>query len=260
MHISRRQALGLSAAAAATPALGRFSAHAQDATPPPTAAPFAVYLLTIRGVLASATLEDARLLHNRTGGDPNNIAAARSLGDISHMAYVPAAPPTTAAGGMLFMDLWTSAEGLGQFFANPQVQSQAGQILTERDPVVWEAAAGFFGYHLPAPHGRNDRFIVLVRGTVNSRQAAMAGHNAIVAGRIGAARLAGIVSHDAYFRLGAPGEPETLEFLAVDVWTDAAKMQQHYAAPELRQAMGTLFAKAPDTSIWTAPTGEWAEW
>lgn len=260
MHISRRKALGLSAAAVAAPTLGRFGAHAQDATPPPAAAPFAVYLLTIRGVLASATIEDARLLHNRTGGDPNNIAAARSLGDISHMAYVPATPPTTGAGDVLFMDLWTSAEGLGRFFANPQVQSQAGQIFAERDPVVWDTAAGFVGYHLPAPHGRNDRIVVLVRGTVNSRQAAMAGHNAIVAGQIGAARLAGIVSHDAYFRLGAPGGPETLEFLAVDVWTDAAKMQQYYAAPELQKAIGALFAQAPDTSIWTAPTGEWAEW
>ncbi len=84
------------------------------------------YLLTIRGVLASPTLEDSRQLHNSTAGAPQNAAAARSLGDLSHMVYVPAGGPGAEPGEFLIMDVWNSMEGLGQFFANPTVQEQAG--------------------------------------------------------------------------------------------------------------------------------------
>src|SRR6187455_2221313 len=87
------------------------------------------YLLAIRGTLAPATLEEARAIHNETAGAPQNVEAARSLGDLSHMVYVP----TTQVGGnggdageFLILDLWNSVEGLGQFFANPQVQEQGG--------------------------------------------------------------------------------------------------------------------------------------
>ncbi len=48
-----------------------------------------VYLLSIRGILALKTLEAARAVHNETAGAPANVAAARALGDLSHMVYVP---------------------------------------------------------------------------------------------------------------------------------------------------------------------------
>jgi len=97
----------------------------------------ALFLLSIRGTLSSATLEAARGIHNSTAGAPPNIAAAQSLGDLSHMVYVPLEPPKQGAGEFLIMDIWNSMDGLNQFFANPQVQAQAGQIFTTRDPVVW---------------------------------------------------------------------------------------------------------------------------
>src|SRR5262245_7156508 len=87
-----------------------------------------LYLLAIRGTLASPTLEEARAIHNATAGAPPNIAAAWALGDLSHMVYVPAGPPTAEAGEFLILDVWNSLDGLNQFFANPQVQHQAGQI------------------------------------------------------------------------------------------------------------------------------------
>ena len=48
-----------------------------------------LYLLTIRGTLSPSTLEEARKVHNMTAGDPDGIVAAKSLGDVSHMVYVP---------------------------------------------------------------------------------------------------------------------------------------------------------------------------
>ena len=43
------------------------------------------------------------------------------------------------------MDVWNNLEGLNEFFANLQVQEQAGRIFSRRDPVVWAPApADFF--------------------------------------------------------------------------------------------------------------------
>jgi hypothetical protein len=176
------------------------------------------------------------------------------------MVYVPTTPAATGAGDVLFMDLWTSLEGLNQFFANPQVQAQAAELFTERDPVVWEVAAGFDRYAIPAPQGMNDRVIALVRGTVSSREEAMAVHNAVVAGGIAGARAAGDLSHDAYFRLANPGESETTDYLAVDVWMNAEDPASFFSDPAFQAATAGLFTAPPTVTMWTYPAAEWAEW
>ena len=130
-----------------------------------------LFLLSIRGTLASPTLEAARKLHNSTAGAPANIAAAKSLGDLSHMVYVPMEAPKKGAGEFLILDIWNSMDGLNNFFANPTVQEQAGQIFTQRDPVVWAAVDEFVSYHIPAPSGMNDRFVTTARGTVKNMDA-----------------------------------------------------------------------------------------
>jgi hypothetical protein len=216
-----------------------------------------IYLLSIPGTLAPATLEAARALHNQTAGAPQSVAAAQALGDLSHMVYVPA---DGTAGKLLFLDFWNSLEGLDRFFANPHVQEQAGQIFADRDPAVWAAAEGFTTYHLPAPHGKNERIVAMVRGQVSSRAAAREAHNAIVAGGINQARAAGDLSHDVYFRLGAPDAPETLEFLAIDIWLSAAGMGQYYSDPAFLSAAQSLFVGPPATSAWVSPAGDWIEW
>jgi hypothetical protein len=216
-----------------------------------------IYLLSIPGTLAPATLEAARALHNETAGAPQSVAAARALGDLSHMVYVPA---DGTAGKLLFLDFWNSLEGLDRFFANPHVQEQAGQIFADRGPVVWAPAEGFTTYHLPAPHGKNERIVAMVRGQVASRAAAREAHNAIVAGGINQARAAGDLSHEVYFRLGAPDAPETLEFLAIDIWLSAAGMGQYYSDPAFLSAAQSLFVGPPATSAWVHPAGDWIEW
>src|SRR4051812_15559017 len=146
------------------------------------------YLLAIRGTLAPKTQEAARAIHNETAGAPPNVAAARALGDLSHMVYVPA--EQSATGEFLILDLWNNLDGLNQFFANPQVQEQAGHIFDTRDPVVWAPADGFASYHLPVPSGKNDRIVAVVRGMVQSREDAEMQHNAIVANNVNKARQA----------------------------------------------------------------------
>ncbi len=219
-----------------------------------------LYLLAIRGTLASSTLDAARKIHNSTAGAPENIAAVRSLGDMSHMVYVPVEPPKSGAGEFLIMDIWTSPDGINQFFSNPTVQEQAGQIFNQRDPVVWRAAEGFTSYHIPAPFGNNDRILTTARGMLKSVEAGCGLHNASIAKMIGKARKAGNLSHEAYLRLAAPGSPEAQEFFAVDVWMSAEGMMEVYDDPEFLEGFDHMFAAEAITAVWTHPKGDWVEW
>ena len=235
----------------------RSPAHAQtdDAIKP-----LPMFLLTIQGTLSPKTLTEASAIHNKTAGDPNSVAAARSLGDLSHMVYLPMEKAAEGAGDVLFIDQWSSIDGLNKFFANPDVQKGAELIFTKREPTVWTPAEGFYGYHLPFPYGKNDRYVVMVRGTVSSRADAMALHNQIVAGGINGARMAGDLSHDVYFKLSAPGDAKLLEFLAIDLWMDAAGMGAYYQNPDFQSGVLKLFTAPPTVSIWVQTAGDWIEW
>ena len=222
-----------------------------------------LFLLTIRGNLLPATLEEARKVHNQTAGAAANIAAAQSLGDVSHMVYVPMEhdghTPAKGAGEFLIMDLWNSMDGLNKFFADPHVQEGGGMIFSVRDPVVWAPAQGFASFHLPAPFGKNDRIVTTVRGMVKSQEAARQIHNTTTAGTLAKARKAGMLSHEAYLRMAAPGSPEALEFFAVDVWTSPEGMG-FYEDPDFLAGFNHLFAAEADTGVWVHPAGEWSEW
>ena len=219
-----------------------------------------LFLLAIRGTLAPPTLEAARKFHNNTAGAPENIVAVRSLGDLSHMVYVPAEAPKSGAGEFLILDVWSSADGINTFFSKPTEQEQAGQIFTKRDPVVWRAAEGFTSYHLAAPFGKNDRIITTARGMLKSVDQACGLHNAAIAKTIGKARKAGNLSHEAYLRLAAPGSPEASEFFGVDVWMSAEAMMEYYNDPEFLEGFDHMFAAEADVATWVHPTGDWVEW
>jgi hypothetical protein len=223
-----------------------------------------VFLLAIRGTLAPKTLEEARKVHNMTAGDPAGVAAAKSLGDVSHMVYVPVQhnghAKTSGAGEFLIMDLWTSIEGLNTFFADKQVQEGGAMIFTDRDPVVWSAAPGFTSYHIPAPSGINDRYVTTARGFVKSVDEARVAHNAAVAKTISKARKAGNLSHESYFRLAAPGSPEALEWFGVDVWMRPDDMMSLYEDPEFLEGFNHMFTSEADSAVWVHPKGDWTEW
>src|SRR5688572_27348266 len=113
------------------------------------------YLLSTQGTLVSRTVEVLRSIHNQTAGSPDGVAAAMSFGGMRHMLCTRLGTNGGGQGEFLSLDVWNSMEGLNQFFADPVVQEQAGQIFSERDPVVWQPADGFLSYHFPAPHGKN---------------------------------------------------------------------------------------------------------
>ena len=116
----------------------------------------AVYLLTIRGKLKSPTLEAARATHNATAGNPQGVAAARSLGDLSHMTYVPLGGSSNGgAGDFLILDLWNNIEGLNKFFADPQVH-EGGNMIHEQ----WDKSSSQGEYSEVIA----DRFMVKVEG------------------------------------------------------------------------------------------------
>ena len=219
-----------------------------------------VYLLAIHGQLAPKTLEAARAIHNETAGAPANVAAARSLGDLSHMVYVPIDHTGPEAGEFLILDLWNSAEGLGKFFADPHVQEGGEMIFSQRDPIVWTPAEGFLSYHFPAPTGKNERYVGIVRGLVNSQAEARTIHNELVGASVNQARLNSSLSHEAYFRMVPPGAPESVEFFAVDVWSDAEGMMRHYEAPDFMAGFNKLFTAEPMATVWVHPAGSWVEW
>ena len=222
-----------------------------------------LYLLTIRCTLAPENLEAARKVHNQTAGAPANVAAAQSLGDVSHMVYIPMEhdghAKTKGAGEFLIMDLWNSMEGLNNFFADPHVQEGGGMIFSDRDPVVWAPAQGFAGFHIPAPFGKNDRIVTSVRGMLKSKEDAQKVHNATTAKTLGKARQAGMLSHEAYLRMAAPGSPEALEFFAVDVWSGPEGMG-FYEDPDFLVGFDHLFAAEANTGVWIHPAGQWSEW
>jgi len=223
-----------------------------------------LYLLTIRGTLAPDTLEAARKVHNQTAGNPDGVAAAKSLGDVSHMVYVPMPheghAKTKGAGEFLIMDLWYNMEGLNTFFADKNVQEGGAMIFSERDPVVWAPAEGFTSFHIPAPFGENDRIVAVVRGTVKSVAEAKKLHNTAMTKTISKARKSGMLSHEAYFRMAAPNSPEALEYFAVDVWMSGEGMGDYYGDEEFLESFNHFFTAEATDSVWVHPKGDWIEW
>lgn len=147
--------------------------------------------LTVRGTLVPKTPETACKLHNETAGSPDGIAAARALGDLSHKVYAPVPGLGARDDELLFFDWWKSAEGIGTFFSDPRVHGMASKLFTQREGVVWMPARGAFGFDLPAPAAKGDRFVGVVRGPVASPEAAIDVFRGVLSGKLSDARRRG---------------------------------------------------------------------
>ncbi|HEX3679758.1 MAG TPA: hypothetical protein VHU90_08560, partial [Galbitalea sp.] len=79
----------------------------------PADAGASLYLLTVLGNPNAAPPAKAKDLHNSTAGSPGAVAAAKSLGDLSHNVFLPA---SDGDDRLLFLDTWNSSTGLVQFF------------------------------------------------------------------------------------------------------------------------------------------------
>ena len=219
-------------------------------------------VLTVRGKYVPSNLEGARVLHNDTAGSDPGKAAARSFGDLSHKVYAPLPMKQSSAkeGEVLFMDWWQDPKGLMEFFSNPNVQQQGGKLFSVKEATVWMPAHGSFSYALPAAAGKTDRFLGMVRGTIKSPEAAIAIFRAADIKAQRAARARGLLSHEIFIKLAAPGDTSPLELLGIDVWCDAKGMGEHYSDPQEMKALEGAFTAAPDATVWAQAPGQWSEW
>jgi hypothetical protein len=212
--------------------------------------------LTVRGV-AKLTGDAMRKMHNETAGSPQGIAAARSLGDLSHKVYAPKGGDAQP-NELLFLDIWIEASGIGKFFSHPDVAAQGAQLFVNKDAVAWMPARGAYSYKLPSHRDKHDRYVGIVRGPIANAEKTLEIFARADAGGIAEARKRGILSHELFIKLGPPGEP--LELLGIDVWSDFEGMTAHYADATHMAALQGAFAGKPSASIWQQAPGVWSEW
>ncbi len=98
------------------------------------------------------------------------------------------------------------------------------------------------------------------RGTVKSVDEARKLHNTAIVKTLGKARKAGNLSHEAYFRMAAPGSPEAKEFFGVDVWMSADDMMGYYEDPEFLAGFDHMFTAEAEHRGMEHPAGDWVEW
>src|SRR6185436_9002709 len=90
-------------------------------------------LLTVMGKVKPTSIEATCELHNQTAGHPDGVAAAKYLGDMSHLTFMPIDAATNFKNDLLFMDIWNSVEGMQQFFSDPQVKGGADMMFNTRE-------------------------------------------------------------------------------------------------------------------------------
>ena len=218
-------------------------------------------LLTVRGTLIPRSIEEARSLHNSTAGSPQGIEVARSLSDLSHCVYAPAAGAgelsAAKPGELLFLDTWGDPAGLQQFFSDPRVQEQGGKMFSARDGSVWMPARGAFTFHVPPTAAKPPRFVGMMRAPVKSPEAAIAAFAQMVTTNLGVSRRRGLVSHGLYVRMGPPSEPA--EILGLDFWATQEGLAEHYGDPKAMTGLKEVLAGAPVFSVWEQASG-FSEW
>jgi hypothetical protein len=222
----------------------------------PSDASAATFLLTVRGIIAAGSVEEARGIHNMTAGNPAGVEAARSLGDLSHNVYTGIGEHHERE--LLFLDYWNSLTGLGQFFSDPQVKHGAGMLFATMDNPVWAAASDFGSFHLAIPSGKTPAGVGMLRATVTSVDKAAAAFRDYASGTINASRRHGIISHSLWIKAVEQGE--TPEIVGLDMWLDADEMAAYYGLSLGFEILGPVFAGPPDESTWRAAPGEWVEW
>jgi len=215
-----------------------------------------IFLLTVLGTPTTGAGPTARDLHNATAGDPGGVARAKAAGDLSHNVFVPT---DAAESGLLFIDTWNSPAGFGAFFADPQVLQGAAALWADRDATFWMAATGFGSYRLPVPSTATPGAVGLMRAPVSSLEAAGAAFRADAASKVNAARQLGLIGHELWVPVAAPGSDPVLEVLGVDTWLTVDGMNEWYAQAEYPE-LAPVFTGAPVTSAWKPAGSDWVEW
>lgn len=215
-----------------------------------------VYLLTVLGTPKGVSAENAVDLHNMTAGNPDGVAAAKAFGDLSHNVFVPAAAETR----LLFLDMWNSPQGLGQFFADEATQQGAGMMWDQYEPTLWMPAAGFGSYLLPAPAGKSVGAVGLMRAPVSSLDAAGPAFHADSSAKVNASRQHGMLGHTLWVPVPmGPGQTPAIEVLGLDYWIDVEGMNAWYEQSTYDH-LAPVFTGEPATSAWKTAGSGWVEW
>jgi hypothetical protein len=215
-----------------------------------------LYLLTVLGKPNTGAPDAARELHNATAGNPGGVAAAKSLGDLSHNVFLPASDGDER---LLFLDTWNSPTGVGQFFSDAQVLEGGAALFADREAVLWMPASGFGSYVLPVPSNRSIGAVGIMRAPVASYEAAAAAFTADSTAKINPGRQLGQVGHQLWVPVPMPGSTPATEVLGVDFWLDEGDMNSWYASATYDD-LGPVFTGAPVTSTWTPAGADWIEW
>jgi hypothetical protein len=220
--------------------------------------------LTVRGTIKPPNLEAMRTLHNDTAGSERGIAAARSLGDLSHKVFAPClkAQKLSSAkdGELLFLDVWENPKGIMDFFSSAETQAAGGTLFKSRDATVWMPARDAFSFHLPAAMDKRDHLVGLIRGPVKAPEEAIAVFRTIGTKGLRDARRRGQLSHDLFVKLNPPGDSSPVEIIGLDVWSSLPGLLEHYGDNPNLEALGSVFTAAPQATVWEQPPGNWSEW
>lgn len=216
-----------------------------------------IFLFTNTGTLRPTSAEEARVLHNATVGDPAGVAAAQSLGNLSHQVYVPMGD---WSGEIMFITQWTSAEGIQQFFSDTNVQESGARLFTASDAAVWRPAEGFLHYWITTPLGQHDRVLAVVRSPVTSLETAQRAMNRVWRQRVNEAHKLGLIAHEMFVRHAPPGTPEALEILGIDTWSRPDGLRHIYQDPAFEASFEGVFSAPPKSWVLRRPAGEWIEW
>ena len=212
-------------------------------TPPPQNPKPSGPVLT---VLVKAEFKTADAAANKAVHDQVAQAGqkqAQAAGDLAHLAFLDAKNPQ----GFLAIDLWSDAEGMKAFFANPDFQKGFADAFAGPPEVsVWAAAEGFsaWGELKPQPGS----MLVTVRGKLAAAtpEERLKAHNAVADGSRAVAEGAGDYAHLGYLHLQAGGE-----FLAIDLWNNPEGMQKFFSDPNVQAAFASLFAGPPTITVYT---------
>jgi quinol monooxygenase YgiN len=110
------------------------------------------------------------------------------------------------------------------------------------------------------PGEREKTYLAVVRGKLSTSNLdeAKAKHDAVASGGEANAKAAGDLAHDAMLGTTWLDSVEN-EFLGVDQWNDATRMQAFYADPQVQQGFAGLFAEPPVVEYFEAAPS-WVGW
>ena len=242
-----------------------------------------LFLHTTRGTLNPKTLDEARTMHNAfvTAGSQPGIDIARSLGDISHNAYIPVEGTgklsAASPGELLFIDSWTDPNGMEQFFANPLAQEAGDRLFSSREEAEWMPAPAAFTFQVPARAGAPARFVGMMRAPVRAASDATTVLAELISTNLRASRRLGHLSHQLFLRhatvvaarpasnarrrggedTALPTEP--VEILAVDFWPTLEGLKEYYSAPTATNGLDEVLAGPLTVSVWE-PVSGFVEW